>query len=156
MELVTTPRTIPTLTFNAGLDNIIETILRATRKRTTVKPYLVTLHGLPNSGKSTFGRRARDILYKFYGREGIVVMTDDENHSLIHRHARDFLFIEDQPGVTSVMRYSQQLYNRSPDKYILLTTSLDLPDIPYDLLSSPYDLVIVNPEAQVKSRCKNF
>lgn len=144
------PRTIPTLNFNEGLDNIIETILTATRKRTAIRPYIVTLHGHPNSGKSTFGRKARDILYKWYGRQGAVVMRGDENHPFIYRHAQHFLFIEDQLGVVGVRSYCQQLYNRPPDKYLLLTRHLNLPDIPYDLLNSPYDLVIINPEARVK------
>lgn len=135
---------VPLSTFEESLEWTIEIIRTATRK-----PYIVSLHGYPNTGKSTFGRRCRDILYQNDHLSGAVVMSGDENHQFIYRHARDFLILEDQPGIIGAQGYTRELFGYEPDQYFLLTRSPHWNEFPFEV-SGFYHRIIVNPAATIK------
>ena len=137
--------------FEQGLEITIETILAASRQTTMEKPVVISLHGFPNVGKSTFGRRCRDQLYREHNSIGAVIMRDDQNRAFIYRYAQDFLFIEDQPGVIGVQTYSWDLFGRRPNFYFLMIRETTFPiNSAIELLTNPYDLLISNPNARDK------
>ncbi|MBI2103106.1 hypothetical protein HYT55_04655 [Candidatus Woesearchaeota archaeon] len=144
METVIPFGPVPFFTFEESLEWIITKIRTATRK-----PYIVSLHGYPNAGKSTFGWHCRDRLFKEHHLSGPTIMRGDTNHELIYRYALDFLFLEDQPGILSAQRYTQELFNRPPDQYFLLAHSLQHHELPIEL-SGFYHRIIVNPAATIK------
>jgi len=144
MEALITFGPVPILTFEEGLEWTIERIRTA-----SVKPYIISLHGYPNAGKSTFGRRCRDKLFQDDHLSGAVVMCGDRNVNLIYRYACDFLFIEDMPGIITVQNYAQELFGNYPDQYFLMTRSLQQSDLPFEV-SGFYHRIIVNPAATIK------
>lgn len=139
----------PSLSFEQGLEMIVESIATILSEAVAPRPYLVAVHGWPHSGKSTFCRRGRDILYQ-RGLRGASIMNGDDDYQLWSGYAKDFLFIEDQPWIMGVQNFCQRYYQRHPNKHLLIVGDLEQLDILYNPTDGQYDAVIFNPEARRK------
>ena len=136
----------PTFSFEEGIEDVLQQIRTAERK-----PYITSLHGYPNTGKSRFARHCRDVLYQQDGLVGVTTMTDNQNHQFVRQYGQDFVFLEDMPGVYGAQRYALALFGKRPDQSLLFLWTLSFtPATHLDLIAQPYDGIIVNPKAQVK------
>lgn len=140
------------LNFENGVDYIVKTILEGEEK-----PVLVSIHGVPNSGKSKLRRTVQDKLWTDFKKLGWSSMCDTslERFDLSwHIENPEFFLIEDLVLTISVNRYTKENFGRVPDLKVYIAKRFSLSSLPKILRDymekEKYDLIIENPKAEIK------
>jgi len=128
-----------------SFDNAVGYLVQAVID-TEDKPFIVSIHGHPNNGKTHLAKICRDVLYEQHGQIGIFVKTSDEISERFFRYVKDFILIEDTLGTTAVKKYCRNMFGKEPD---ITTLIAKFPEY-YKDNHNDYDLVIDNPDAKKK------
>jgi hypothetical protein len=134
--------------FEEGLNHLVDNISESSER-----PFVASIHGIPNQGKSHLMRGALKSL-ESKEKQGIGTKVGSSIDSYLTGHFQrisdlDFVLIEDMPHTTEVMRYSLETFGKRPDKLIYIRRSLfDLPEwLEKDLENGEYDFIIENPSS---------
>jgi hypothetical protein len=115
------------------------------------RPVIISLHGIPNQGKSTLGDLCRKSLYA-HDLLGGRIISDIDYVETAARLTKDFMFLESTEYIHPSVEFSQQAFGKEPDlKVLIYKNRYELsPVITSSLRSNLFDLVVENPAATVK------
>ena len=112
-------------------------------------PAIVTIIGLPNSGKTFVRSRAIELLHK-KGKKGWSGMSGDSIDRFPSVYAPEYFLVEDVPTYVSSDLYIKTQFNRLPDARVYIAQSIAALStrVPSEL--SEYTMLIVNTETTRK------
>ncbi len=140
------------VSFEEGLQKVIQTVLEGRNL-----PVLISIHGLPNAGKSHLKLTAHKDLRNL-GKHGWTGMRGDSLDRFPnfkeHDLSLDYFFIEDMPDVHCVYDYTLAEFGRKPDLCIYVGSNLNssrvMEALSEDFNRGFYGLIINNPDAKIK------
>ena len=132
------------------VDGINEIVQIALTERT--KPVLISVHGLPNSGKTELCKRVMKELFAKKGWSSVTGTVGDSPNKMGMRLNPDCVFMEDMTYTASVDNYARELFGRMPDLRVYIARDVDnSPSHLKELFEKgSYGIIIENPEATVK------
>jgi len=142
--------------FNSGLDFLVSSIFIGLNRQ--VKPFVATIVGRPNSGKSELIKKAKERL-ELFGIYGWVGCNGDSAQKMggIFNSNPSFAFIEDIGFYEISDRFSSETFGKIPDLRVYMTKPrIDICASDFDdIQSGKYRLVIENPNSKIKNPCGN-
>jgi len=137
--------------FEEGLEYILTNILEGKDK-----PVLVSVHGVPHSGKTEFRKRIHYSAEKL-GKKGWIGMCGDSLDKFkIHTETPDYFIMEDTQYVNGVDMYTEQNFGKLPDLRVYISKNFSFdpisPFIKLKMEEGLYGLIIENPQASERNK----
>ena len=128
--------------FDEAAEYLIQTVLNVDNK-----PFIASIHGHPNQGKSLLMRICRETLYNKHEKVGITIMNGTPHTPKLFAYAKDYVLIEDSLFTIPTKKYCKSMFGKEPD----ITAFIAKNPARYSPESkAEYDLIIFNPEAAHK------
>lgn len=133
----------PVVSFQEGIVVVAKRILSYNSEQ----PYIATIRGMPQVGKTHFGRGVIEKLY--YQKQGTLVKPHDLEREISQKKL-EYVLLEidqfDSPYDMLIDTKTKNLYGKVPDTRILVVHDLEplLGDLPLDKVLQFFDLVVEN------------
>ena len=108
------------LDFDQGIQTVIKGILDSKEK-----PFVVSVTGFSNSGKTTFCKTVHNQLHEVHGIRGWYGQMGADRFALGRWKVPEYFLVEDQPPASrQLTKYTQQLLGKDPDMMVYIIPAL--------------------------------
>ena len=122
------------------------------------KPFIINLHGYPDSGKRDLSKAVRELLMQkgIIGWTGNAGEDSDYFRDFIAHHNPSYFIFKDVPINNSAARYVNETFNKNPDLKIIITSGYDTEVIEHpmvidEIANKQYDLIVDNSKPKKKT-----